>query len=243
MRLEVNIKKRNKIMVSVLLPIYNGEKYIKQSLTSVLNQTFQDFEILIGFNGTTDNSKQIVNYVLFEGINDPELLYTIQNKVRIFDYGDDKGKAKTLNKLIKEARFDIIALQDDDDIWHPNKLEKQVSMIGEFDVVGTFLSYINHNGLLTNRLPLEVEDFNIKYKSLERGINNVANTSAIFKKSVAFEINGWREDIDGIEDFDFWLRLMRINKKFGNVPEFLLFHRMHNNSNFNTKKYDIKSIL
>lgn len=230
-------------MISVLLPIYNGERYIKQSLTSVLNQTFQDFEILIGFNGTTDNSRQIVNSVLFEGISDPELLYEIQNKVRIFDYGEDKGKAKTLNKLLKEAKFDIIALQDDDDVWHSNKLEKQIPFIQEFDIVGTFLSYINHNGLLTKNLTLEVEDQFIKYKSLERGANNVANTSTILKKSVAFEVGGWREDIDGIEDFDFWLRLMRIGKTFKNVPEFLLFHRMHTDSNFNTKNYDLKRIL
>ncbi len=230
-------------MISVLLPIYNGEKYLKQSLTSVLNQTFQDFEVLIGFNGTTDNSKEIVNSVLFEGINDPEILYTIQNKVRIFDYGHEKGKAKTLNKLLSEAKFDIIALQDDDDVWHSDKLQKQLPYIQEFDVVGSFLSYINHNGLLTNWLSLEIEDYYIKYKSLERGINNVANTSAIFKKAVALEIGGWREDIDGIEDFDFWLRLMRIGKTFRNVPEFLLFHRMHTDSNFNTKNYDLKRIL
>jgi glycosyltransferase involved in cell wall biosynthesis len=230
-------------MISVLLPIYNGEKYLKQSLTSVLNQTFQDFEVLIGFNGTTDNSKEIVNSVLFEGINDPETLYTIQNKVRIFDYGHEKGKAKTLNKLLSEAKFDIIALQDDDDVWHPNKLEKQIPFIQDFDVVGTFLSYINHNGLLTKNLTLEVEDSFIKYRSLERGINNVANTSTVLKKSVALEINGWREDIDGIEDFDFWLRLMRIGKTFRNVPEFLLFHRMHTDSNFNTKYHDLKKIL
>ena len=76
-----------------------------------------------------------------------------------------------------------------------------------------------------------------------RGINQVANTSAIFKKQDALDINGWRDGLDGIEDYDFWLRLMRNGKKFINVPEELVLHRLHSNSNFNTKKYDLNKIL
>ena len=229
-------------MVSILLPSYNGSKYIRESVVSILNQTFTDFELLIGFNGTTDTSKEIV-YKIINDIKDPDLIESINSKVRVIDYGDDKGKAKTLNKLLKEAKYNLIALQDDDDLWHSDKLQIQMNFIDNFDVVGTFLNYIDHNGLIIKKLNLQQEDSGIKYWSLERGINNVANTSALFKKSIAEEIGGWREDIDGIEDFDFWIRLMKQGNSFFNVPEYLLYHRIHNESNFNTKKQDISKIL
>ena len=229
-------------MVSILLPSYNGSKYIRESVVSILNQTFTDFELLIGFNGTTDTSKEIV-YKIINDIKDPDLIESINSKVRVIDYGDDKGKAKTLNKLLQEAKYNLIALQDDDDLWHSDKLQIQMNFIDNFDVVGTFLNYIDHNGLIIKKLNLQQEDSGIKYWSLERGINNVANTSALFKKSIAEEIGGWREDIDGIEDFDFWIRLMKQGNSFFNVPEYLLYHRIHNESNFNTKKQDISKIL
>ena len=75
-------------MISILLAVYNGEKYIRKSIDSILNQSYKDFELLIGFNGTIDNSKKIVSEY-----ND--------SRIRVFDYNDDKGKAKTLNKLIR----------------------------------------------------------------------------------------------------------------------------------------------
>lgn len=216
-------------MISILLPIYNGEKYLKESVESVLNQSFKNFELLIGFNGTIDNSKKIINKY-----ND--------SRIQIFDYGFDNGKAKTLNKLIKEAKYDWIALQDDDDVWIQTKLEKQILLINDYDVIGTFIYYINENSEIIGQPNLSCHSLDIKRKSIS-GDNQVANTSAIFKKSDAFQINGWKEDLDGIEDYDFWLRLIESNKKFINISEYLVNHRIHNNSNFNTKKYDIKKIL
>jgi len=216
-------------MISILLATHNGEKYISKSIDSVLNQSYKDFEILVGFNGTIDKSKDIVN-----NYND--------DRIKTFDYGYDKGKSKTLNKLLKEAKYDWVAIQDDDDIWIENKLEKQLQYVSEYDVVGSLIDYINENDDFIRHLNLRLNDYEIKFLSLN-GDNQIANTSAIFKKSIALEINGWREDIDGIEDFDFWLRLMRNGKKFINIPEYLVKHRIHNNSNFNTKQYDIKKIL
>jgi glycosyltransferase involved in cell wall biosynthesis len=216
-------------MISILLPTYNGEKFISQSIDSILNQTFEDFELLIGFNGTTDSSKDIVS-----SYND--------NRIRVFDYGDEKGKSITLNKLLLESKNDWVALQDDDDIWLENKLEKQIEFISDFDVIGTFINYIDEDNKIIGRPILTSFPDDINHISLS-GDNQVANTSTIFKKSDAFDIGGWRQELDGIEDFDFWLRLMRTGKKFKNIPEELVQHRIHRNSNFNTKKFDIKKIL
>jgi glycosyltransferase involved in cell wall biosynthesis len=216
-------------MITILLATYNGEKFISKSIESILNQTFKDFELLIGFNGTTDNSKEIVNQ-----FND--------DRIRIFDYGDEKGKSKTLNKLIQESKYEWIAIQDDDDIWINTKLEKQLNYIESCDVIGTFINYINSDDNIIGSPSLSTHNEDIKKNSFSGG-NQVANTSSIFRKSDALEIGGWREGLDGIEDYDFWLRLMRNNKTFFNIPETLVLHRLHSNSNFNTKQYDLTKIL
>jgi glycosyltransferase involved in cell wall biosynthesis len=216
-------------MISILLATYNGEKYLSLAIESILNQSFKDFELLIGFNGTTDNSKEIPGKY-----NDP--------RIRVFDYGDDKGKSNTLNKLIKEAKYDWIAIQDDDDFWIQTKLEKQIPLMSDYDVIGTLICYIDSEGHITGQPQLSTIPSDIKSISLS-GLNQVANTSAIFKKSDALEIGGWRNEFDGIEDYDFWLRLMRAGKNFINIPEQLVQHRLHTNSNFNTKTHNLRKIL
>jgi len=216
-------------MISILLAVYNGEKYIKRSIDSVLGQTFQDWELLIGFNGTIDGSKEIVKQY-----NDP--------RIRVFDYGDDKGKAKTLNKLIKESKGEWLAIQDDDDMWMPKKLDRQFKHADEYDVIGTQIIYVDENDNTTGNPVLAKDNDTIKIKSLS-GDNQVANTSAIFKKKCAEEINGWAENLDGIEDFDFWLKIMRNGHKFINLSSPEVMHRLHNNSSFNTKKFDLTKIL
>jgi glycosyltransferase involved in cell wall biosynthesis len=206
-------------MISILLATYNGEKYIQKSIESVLNQTFTDFELLIGFNGTTDNSKKIVS-----NIND--------SRIRVFDYGEDKGKPKTLNKLIKEAKYDWIGIQDDDDIWLPKKLEKQIEFINSFDVIGTQIFYIDEEENITGKPNLSLSSDEIIKKFLS-GDNQIANSSAIFKKELASCFYFWDENLYCLEDFDFWLKFIKLNSKFINLKKELVLHRLHSNSNFN----------
>lgn len=216
-------------MVSILLATYNGHKYIESSINSILSQKFTDFELLIGLNGNNDLTKKILS--LFD-----------DERIKIFDYGDDKGKAKTLNKLYLEAKYNWLAIQDDDDIWLPNKLEEQIKHINDYDVIGTFIKYISKDGDIIGSPNLSINHEDIKNKTL-LGDNNIANTSAIFKKECAILTNGWKTDLDGIEDFDFWIKLLKMNKKFINVDKFLVLHRLHDNSNFNTKTHNINKIL
>jgi O86/O127-antigen biosynthesis beta-1,3-galactosyltransferase len=216
-------------MVSILLATYNGEKYLKDSINSILSQTFKEFELLIGLNGTTDNSRDILNPIK-------------DSRVKIFDYGSDKGRSKTLNKLLKESKYSWVGIQDDDDIWTPNKIEKQIKYTIDYDVIGTFIKYIDSNNNIIGKPKIQSDPEMIKKLTLNR-INQIANSSAIFKKESAIEVGGWNENIDGIEDLDFWIRLIRVDKKFINIPEYLVLHRLHEGSNFNTKKYDLNKII
>jgi O86/O127-antigen biosynthesis beta-1,3-galactosyltransferase len=208
-------------MISILLATYNGERYIKESIDSILKQSYKDFELLIGFNGTTDSSKEIVNS------------YS-DNRIRIFDYNIDKGKPKTLNKLLNESKYDWIAIQDDDDIWIEDKLEKQIKYIDDYDIIGTQIIYCNSFSEIMGGNPkLELEDDKIKYKTL-RGNNQIANSSSITRKQKVLDIGGWDESLEGLEDFDLWMRLMIKNNRFYNLNQELVIHRKHNDSNFNT---------
>lgn len=216
-------------MISILLATYNGQKYLKDSINSILSQTFEEFELLIGLNGTTDNSRDILNS--FQ-----------DSRIIIFDYGHDKGKSKTLNKLLKESKYNWIAIQDDDDIWLPNKIEKQIKYIGNYDVIGTFIKYIDSNNNFIGSPKIHSSPEMIRKLTLNK-MNQIANTSAIFKKEDALKLGGWNENLDGIEDLDFWIRLLRANKKFINIPEYLVLHRLHQGSNFNTKNQDLNKII
>jgi glycosyltransferase involved in cell wall biosynthesis len=221
-------------MVSILLASYSGHRFIKESLDSVLNQTYDQFEILIGLNGENTETKKILgNY------SDP--------RIRIFDYGDDKGKAKTLNKLIKESKYEIIGIQDDDDVWIPEKLKKQIGLLKEYDVVGSFIEYIDSNNgpWIENNIhkvgPTLSIDHNEIVGGMLSGNNQIANTSALFKKKDALSVGGWDLELEGVEDFDFWIKLLKKDKKFINIPETLVLHRIHRTSNFNYINTDLKN--
>lgn len=214
-------------MVSILLAVYNGEKYINQCVDSIINQTFKDWELLVGFNGTTDRSKDIVSS------------YS-DNRIKIFDYGEDKGKSKTLNKLIKESKYDFCAIQDDDDIWMPMKLEKQIGYVKKYDIIGTFVDYIDENNQIIGCPNLFSDPEQIKFL-MNSGVNQIANCSSLFKKSIVNKIKGWNEDLDSLpekglqpkEDFDLWIRLLREGFVFYNIDEKLVMHRLHPDSKFN----------
>ncbi len=220
----------NDVKISILLAVFNGERFLEDSILSVLNQTHKNIELLIGFNGTIDNSKEITSKFK-------------DKRIRTFDYGMDSGKAKTINKLLTESTGTWIAIQDDDDIWLPRKLEHQVQLVDEYDIIGTQILYINENEDVIGNPILANDNESILDKSL-MGDNQIANTSAIFKRSKAVEVGGWDENLDGVEDFDFWLKMMTAAKcKSINLKKFLVMHRLHASSNFNTKHFDLQDIL
>ena len=217
-----------KKQISVLLPSRNGEAYIEQSVRSVLSQRNIDLELLIGLNDTTDNTKNILNR-----ISSPN--------TKIFDYGDEKGVSNTLNKLIKEASADWVAIQDDDDVWSEHKLESQIKHIGDYDVIGTQIFYIDAEGNYPTKYGygprLETEHENI-VNMIKCKKNHIANSSSIIKKSKIKEVGGWNQEMSGIEDLDLWTRIAISGGKFVNLEKIFVLHRVHEGSNFNTQDWD-----
>ena len=215
------------MQITILLPVHNDEKFIGRTLLSVINQTHKDFTCLIGFNGTRDLSKEIVNNLVAD-----------DNRFKVFDYGTDSGKSKTLNKMLSEVKTDRFCLIDGDDIWVDTKLETQIKFSKYYDVVGTLACYIDESDNIFHYLPLSENNDEIS-NGIIRGHNQIINSSCMVNTEDALSVGGWDHAVEGLEDFDFWVKLYKKAKTFYNIQEYLVKHRIHSNSNFNAKKLDV----
>ena len=209
-------------MISILIPIYNGIEFIDESVSSVLNQTYDKWELLIGINGHPKNSD------VFQKAKE----YEKSNKIRVFDFYQIKGKSNTLNELKINCKYDYIALLDVDDIWHQQKLEVQSKLfIHNYDVIGSRCIYFGEKEGSIPIIPTGIIsefDFSI--------VNPIINSSCLIKK----ELCHWNSEWDSVEDYDLWLKLRKLNKNFFNCSEILVRHRIHNESAFNAKGNDDK---
>jgi len=202
-------------MISILIPIYNGIEFINDSVQSVLLQSFNDWELLIGINGHPEDSEVFHKAKAYE---------TLDKRIKVFDFFNIRGKSHTLNEMIKHSKYKYIALLDVDDIWHYKKLEIQSKFISSFDVVGSNCIWFGDIEGVIPKLPLyDITNFNFAE------LNPIINSSSIIKRELCY----WNEN--GIEDYDLWLRLRKQNKKFYNCPEILIKHRIHKQSAFNSK--------
>jgi glycosyltransferase involved in cell wall biosynthesis len=202
-------------MISILIPIYNGIEFIDESVSSVLNQTYDQWELLIGINGHPQDSE--VYKIAKEYENKC-------NKIRVFDFYTIRGKSNTLNEMIKFCNYNYVAILDVDDIWHPQKLDIQSQLLNKFDVIGSNCIWFGNRPGVVPQIPtgdISNTDFSI--------VNPIINSSSIIRKELSY----WNEN--GIEDYDLWLRLRKQNKKFFNFKEILVKHRIHNASAFNSK--------
>lgn len=219
-----------KTKISILIPIYNDEKYIEDCVLSVKNQTFQNFECLIGFNGTVDRSKEIVGSIIKD---DPRFI--------IFDFKDDIGKSKTLNKLFSLTSGEYVCLLDGDDIWEHNKLEVQFFFMVEnhkIDVCSSWCHYINETGDITGELKT-VETHESIIQKCFSGDNQIVNSAFMARKYTIQTIGGWDETLPALEDYDMWIKMLREGFNFYNIQTPLIKHRLHQSSNFNAKDHGV----
>jgi glycosyltransferase involved in cell wall biosynthesis len=197
------------------MPIYNGIEFINDSVVSIITQTFNEWELIIGINGHDKDSDIFHTAKQYE---------TIDSRIRVYDLFDIKGKANALNKMMDFCKYDYIALLDVDDIWHYKKLEIQSKFIQRYDVVGSNCVWFGDIEGVVPKIPQnDFSNFNFAT------VNPIINSSSIIKK----ELCGWSEN--GIEDYDLWIRLRKLNKKFYNCPDILVKHRVHKKSAFNSK--------
>jgi teichuronic acid biosynthesis glycosyltransferase TuaG len=207
-------------MISVLIPIYNGIEFIEESVSSVLRQTYDKWELIIGVNGHPQASTVYKIAKEYEKRSD---------KIRVLDLFQIKGKSNALNEMIKYCSHDYIALLDVDDIWNDHKLEIQATMLNHYDVIGSNCVWFGDRNNVVPSIPVgDISNFDFST------VNPIINSSSIIRKNLCY----WNEN--GIEDYDMWLRLRRQGKRFFNCQKVLVKHRIHAASAFNSKGNDNK---
>jgi len=203
-------------MISILMPIYNGIEFIEESVSSILNQTYDKWELLIGINGHPENSDVYKIAKEYEKKSD--------RKIRVYDFHKIKGKSNTLNEMIQHCNYDHIALLDVDDSWYPQKLEIQSQYLNYYGVIGSKCIWFGDRPGVVPDIPVgDISNFDFSR------VNPIINSSCIIRKELCY----WNEN--GVEDYDLWLRLRKAGKKFFNCKEILVKHRIHNASAFNAK--------
>lgn len=184
----------NNPVISVIMSVYNGERYLKEAIDSILNQTFADFEFIIVNDASTDSSLKIMQSY------DDERIKIISNEKNI-------GLTKSLNKALEQARGGFIARQDADDSSLPNRLEEQLRYFKqhpEVALLGTSLYIIDENGKIIGRRALSVDPSKEFFKG-----SWFAHGSAMFKSEVAHEFGGYNELFRYCQDYELWLRIAK----------------------------------
>jgi|Deesub1362A_J573_1020465.scaffolds.fasta_scaffold00600_5 glycosyltransferase involved in cell wall biosynthesis len=200
--------------VSVIMSVYNGEKYLRQAIESILNQTFSDFEFIIVDDGSTDKTPEILKDYAKKDLR----LKIVKNRKRI-------GLTKSLNEAIKQAKGKYIARQDADDISLPERLEKQITFLEKnpsYGAVGTSAAIIDKNGRIIKKAMVPKSWLVIK-QILKFG-NCFVHGSMMFKKQDYIKAGGYRTPFALAQDFDLWLRMSKI-KKMKNLRECLYLWR------------------
>ncbi len=191
-------------LISIITPMYNGEKYVRETIQSVLNQTYQEWEMIIVDDGSKDNSPSIVQ----EFCNKDSRIKLIKQK--------NRGSAAARNNSLRKAKGRYICFLDSDDIWDNNFLQDQLTFLKEQKAVIVFGSYrrIDENGNDTNK-PFIVPD-SVTYLDLLTTCSISCLTTIYDKKIVGEEF--FKEELGSLrDDFAYWLSILRrIDKAVGN---------------------------
>lgn len=226
---------RRVIPVSVIMPVYNAEKYLSEAIESILNQTYRNFEFIIVENASTDSSKDIIKHYAM-----------LDNRIKPF-FIEKKGVANAVNFGVRKAKYDWIARMDADDISLPERLKIQMEFIStktELSVLGSYGYYISEDG---KRILGKVK---VGPTSLEEYFNLVDNNKLIFilnlstiiKKSDFLDIGGYRE-IPVLEDLDFNCRLADKRKPMMVLPIPLVKQRKIYSSETSSKFFLLQNTM
>jgi len=203
--------------VSVIMPVYNGEKYLRRAIESVLAQTYSSFELIVVDDGSTDNSREIAS--------------SFGDKIRHICQ-ENKGLGGARNTGILASCAEFVGLLDADDEWMPNYLEKMMRLVRHHPNAAVY--YCTARGMDSNGNNLP-RIFGRVIKSIDQRLlraNFIIPSTVILRRSVIVDIGLFEQDnrdIHGCEDWDLWLRLLP-SHPFVGTTETLVRYRLHSNT-------------
>lgn len=199
--------------VSVLMPVFNAEKYLAEAIDSIISQTWEDWELVIINDGSTDSSLSIIES------------YT-DKRIRLINNELNLGLIKTLNKGIELCKGEYVARMDADDVAHPERLQKQVNFLDQnrnHILCGTNADIINNKGEIVGKIMNPTSNTLLQISLLFT--NPFIHPSMMIRKS-AFKESLFDEKALHVEDFELWTRLAT-KGKIANLEQALLKYRWH----------------
>lgn len=211
-------------MISIITTVKNGSKYILETLESIKNQTYQEFEHIVVDDGSTDNTVQLLKDFQERNPN---------YKLFVFQPGN-LGRGKALNFAVSKANFNWVAIIDADDMWHPQKLEAQINILEKNPNITVLAT---KTGLFTESVEFDSfnNDFTFEFinpkKMLYKSI--ISHSSVIIKKEDAV----YDEKRTSQFDAELWYRLAFDRKKIlALIDQQLSYHRIHKDQSFEASK-------
>jgi glycosyltransferase involved in cell wall biosynthesis len=203
--------------VSVLMPMFNSEKYIGMAVESILNQTFKDFELIILNDGSTDNSKKIV-----ESYSDSRII--------LIENTQNQGLARTRNRLISEAKGAFLAWLDSDDIALPQRLQIQVDFLEKnpnHALVASWARIIGSNNLPTGNF---VKSYipNTDLSALLLFVNYIVQSSVMLRRNLLPDEH-YNLDFPPTEDYELWVRIAK-KHPIAILNDILVDYRVHDSN-------------
>jgi glycosyltransferase involved in cell wall biosynthesis len=202
----------NHPFISVLLPVYNCADYVKESVESILNQTYPHFELLIINDGSRDDSERIIN-----SIQDTRIRYIPQK---------NQGLATTLNNGIALSRGTLLARQDADDVSLPTRFEEQVRFLNahpEIMLLGTHAQIMNSDGQFLNRFHRHATA-SAELKTDLLFDNPFVHSSVMFRKDILKKSGNYLPGDHIFEDHNLWSSISNV-AEIANIPMLLVNYR------------------
>ncbi len=198
----------DKKLISVIIPVYNVDKFVKDAILSICNQTYKNIEIIVVDDCSTDSTYNIVENLAKHDI-----------RIKLFKNSKNSKIVKTLNFALEQANGDFIARMDGDDISSPERLEKQLNFLIEnkkFYLIGSYIITIDESGEIIGKQKMPTNEFDIS-----KTLKYVSPVSHIWlaRREVYTWLNGYRE-IPGAEDYDFLLRMHSKGLLFTNLDSY-----------------------
>jgi glycosyltransferase involved in cell wall biosynthesis len=199
--------------ITAFMAAYNASGYIEESICSILNQTFGDFELIIIDDGSTDDTALVVKKFK-------------DSRIRFIQNDGNKGLPFTRNRLLELGKGEYIAILDSDDVAYPDRFQLQLNFFSshpEVALCGGHGKIINENGIEADKKIIVPTSDSINMQILFG--NPFINSSTMFKTQVFRELNGYR-DFALAEDFDLFIRISE-KYKVANIDAFLVKYRIH----------------
>lgn len=214
--------------LTVILPFYNNEKYIKKSLISILNQSYKNWRLILINDCSNDNSLKIVKKVLKKKKIPKKKYSLISNKKNL-------GITKSLNKALRISRSKYIARADADDFYHKDRFKIQLNYLKKntkIDVIGSSANIVDLNDKIIEKINMPTSDIDIKRNLIFR--NTFFHSSIIAKLDFFKKNKLYNENYKNAQDYDLWLKSYK-NSNYANIKDYLIFYR-RNYYNFSLSK-------